>query len=148
FSRVLRALDPIAFHTAFMRFMATFGQQAGGEGLPKRVAVDGKSLRRAYEKGAAHMPPLVVSVLDCDTFFSLSQTVAACGGEAEAAIKAIKLLALDGALVSGDALHCHRRMTLAIREKSGDYILAIKGNQSKLAKEANDALDAAAANPR
>lgn len=148
FSRVLRALDPIAFHTAFMRFMAAFGQQARSDVLPKRVAVDGKSLRRAYEKGAAYMPPLVVSVLDCETFFSLSQTVAACGGEAEAAIKAIQLLALDGALVSGDALHCHRRMTVAIREKSGDYILAIKGNQSKLAKEANAALDAAAANRR
>ena len=74
------------------------------------------------------MPPLVVSVLDCETFFSLSQTVAACEGEAEAAISAIKLLALDGALVCGVSLHSHRRVTVAVREKSGDYILAFKGN--------------------
>jgi len=148
FSRVLRALDPAAFQAAFMRFMTAFGQQARIDVAPKRVAVDGKSLRRAYEKGAAHMPPLVVTAFDCETFISLSQTVAEAGGEAEAAIKAITLLALEGTIVTGDALHCHRRMTAAIREKSGDYILAIKGNQSKLAKEAEAALDAAAANPR
>jgi predicted transposase YbfD/YdcC len=90
----------------------------------------------------------MVSVFDCQTFISLTQRVAEAGGEAEAAIQAVKLLALDDTLVSGDAAHCHRRMTVAIREKSGDYILAIKGNQSKLDKEANAALDAAAANPR
>jgi predicted transposase YbfD/YdcC len=146
FSRVLRALDPAAFNAAFMRFMAAFGQQANIDVSPKRVAIDGKSLRRAYEKGAAHMPPLVVTAFDCETFISLSQTVAAAGGEAEAAIKAVNLLALEGAIVTGDALHCHRRMSVAIRERGGDYILAIKGNQSKLAKEAGAALDAAAAN--
>jgi len=128
--------------------MAAFGEQARSDVSPRRLAVDGKSLKRAYDKGAAHMPPLIVGVFDCRTFVSLCQTVAGVGGEAEAAIQAINMLALDGALVSGDALHCHRRMTVAIREKSGDYILAIKGNQSKLDKEANAALDAAAANPR
>lgn len=148
FSRVLRALDPVAFNAAFVKFMAAFGQQARTDVSPKQIAIDGKSLKRAYEKGAAHMPPLVVTAFDCETFVSLSQTVAATGGEAEAAIKAIALLSLEGALVSGDAAHCHRRMTVAVREKSGDYILAIKGNQSKLDREANAALDAAAANPR
>jgi predicted transposase YbfD/YdcC len=148
FSRILRALDPAAFHTGFRRFMAAFGQQARIDVSPKRVAVDGKSLRRAYEKGAAHMPPLVVTAFDCETFISLSETIAEAGGEVEAAIKAVNLLALDAAIVTGDALHCHRRMTVAIREKSGDYILAIKANQSKLYREANAALDVAAANSK
>lgn len=148
FSRVLRALDPAAFQAGFMRFMAAFGQQARIDVSPKRVAIDGKSLRRAYEKGAAHMPPLVVTAFECETFLSLTEVVAEAGGEAEAAIKAVNLLTLEGAIVTGDALHCHRRMTVAIRERGGDYILAIKGNQSKLAKEAGAALDAAAANPK
>ena len=148
FSRVLRAIDPAAFHTAFMRFMAAFGRQARIDASPKRVAIDGKSLRRAYEKGAAHMPPLVVTAFECETFISLCEVVAKTGGEAEAAIKAIGLLSLEGAIVTGDALHCHRRMTVAIREKSGDYVLAIKANQSKLYREAVAALDTAAANPK
>ena len=60
----------------------------------------------------------------------------------------MEILSLKGALVSGDALHCHRRMAQAVRSRDGHYLLAIKGNQSKLAKEAEAALDAAAAKPR
>lgn len=148
FSRVLAALDPQAFNAAFMRFMAAFGAQARRDVRPGQVAIDGKSLRRAYAKGCAHMPPLLVTVFACETFMSLAQAAAHKGGEAEAAITALKLLSLKGLTVTGDALHCHRRMTKAIRARGGDYVLAIKGNQSKLAKEANAALDRAAANRR
>ncbi|MFZ5792329.1 MAG: ISAs1 family transposase [Pseudomonadota bacterium] len=146
FSRVLAALDPVAFNDAFMRFMTAFGAQARID-LPKgQVAIDGKSLRRAYAKGCAHMPPLVVTVFACETFMSLAQVAAQKGSEAEAAIEALKLLSLKGLTVTGDALHCHRRMTQTIRDGGGHYVLAIKGNQSKLAQEANAALDKAAAN--
>jgi predicted transposase YbfD/YdcC len=149
FSRVFAALDPVAFNAAFMHFLAAFGDAARAPGPKAHVAVDGKSLRRAYTKGRAHMPPMMVTAFGCDTFVSLAQTVAANkGGEAEAAIQVLKLLSLQGRTVSGDALHCHRRMTEAIREQGGDYVLAIKGNQSKLAKEAKAALDKAAASKR
>ena len=105
-----------------------------GIDVPKgQIAIDGKSLRRAYAKGCAHMPPLVVTRFGCDTFMSLAQTVAQKGGEAEAAIAALKLLSLKGVTVTADALHCHRRMTRTIREGGGHYVIAIKGNQSKLA---------------
>lgn len=145
FTRVFRALDPEAFNTAFSRLMSAFGAQARQD-VARQVAIDGKSLRRAYEKGRAHMPAMVVTAFDCETFLSLAQEVAVAGegGEAEAAIRAVQLLSLKGALVSGDALHCHQRMTQAVRSRGGHYLLAIKGNQSKLAKEANAALDAAA----
>ena len=149
FSRVFRALDADAFGQAFGRLMSAFGEQARRD-THRQVAIDGKSLRRAYDKGRAHMPAMVVTAYDCETFLSLSQEVARAGkgGEAEAAIRAVQLLSLKGALVSGDALHCHRRMTQAVRAKGGHYLLTIKGNQSKLAKEAKEALDAAAARPR
>jgi predicted transposase YbfD/YdcC len=147
FTRVLGALDPQAFHTAFQRFMAAFGEQARAD-AGGQVAVDGKSLRRAYDKGRAHMPPLVVTAFDCETFMSLSQAVAQAGGEAEAAIAALDLLSLKGCTVTADALHCHRRMTQAVREGGGHYVLAIKGNQAKLVREAQAALDKAQANPK
>jgi predicted transposase YbfD/YdcC len=148
FSRVLAALDPVAFNEAFMRFMAAFGQQARLDQPRGQLAIDGKSLRRAYAKGCAHMPPLVVTAFACETFLSLAQTVAQKGGEAEAAIAALKLLSLKGLTVTADALHCHRRMTETIRQAGGHYVLAIKGNQSKLAREANCALDKTAASTR
>lgn len=148
FSRVLAALDPTAFNAAFMRFMAAFGAQASLDCPPGQVAIDGKHLRRAYQKGAAHMPPLVVTAYGCDSFLTLAQTVAGAGGEVEAAIAAIELLSLKGATVTADALHCHRRMTHAIRAAGGHYVIALKGNQSKLAREAAAALDAAALRPK
>jgi predicted transposase YbfD/YdcC len=147
FTRVLGALDPQAFQAAFSRFMAAFGEQARAD-TRGQVAVDGKSLRRAYDKGRAHMPPLVVTAFDCDTFMSLSQTVSQAGGEAQAAIAALELLSLKGCTVTADALHCHRRMTQAVRDGGGHYVLAIKGNQATLAKQASAALDEAQANAR
>lgn len=146
FSRVFAALDPKGFETAFGRLMAAFGGQAQ-EDLGGQLAIDGKSLRRAYHKGKAHMPPLVVTVFDCQTFMSLAQSVAIAGkgGEAAAAIAALGLLSLKGRTVTGDALHCHRRLTQAVRDGGGDYVLAIKGNQSSLARQATAALDRAAA---
>jgi predicted transposase YbfD/YdcC len=148
FSRVLGGLDGEAFEAAFRRFMAAFGAAARQDAPMGQVAVDGKSLRRAYEKGRAHIPPLVVTAFSCDTFMSLSQKVAGSGGEAEAAMAALAVLSLKGAVVSADALHCHRRMTTLVREAGGDYVLALKGNQSKLAREAAAALDKAAAKLR
>jgi predicted transposase YbfD/YdcC len=145
FSRVLAALDPAAFTDAFMRFMAAFGDAARIDAPKGQVAIDGKSLRRAYGKGCSHMPPLVVTVFGCQTFMSLAQSVAREGGETQAAIEALNLLSLKGLTVTADALHCHRRMTATIRERGGDYVIAIKGNQSSLADQANAALDRAAA---
>jgi predicted transposase YbfD/YdcC len=100
FSRVLAALDPVAFNRAFMRFMAAFGEQARIDLPHGQVAVDGKSLRRAYGKGRAHMPALVVTVYATETFMSLAQSVAEKGNEAEAAIEALKLLSLKGLTVT------------------------------------------------
>jgi predicted transposase YbfD/YdcC len=140
-------LDPQAFQAAFGRFMAAFGQAARAD-TGGQVAVDGKSLRRAYDKGRSHMPPLVVTVFDCETFMSLSQVVAQAGGEAQAAIAALQLLSLKGCIVSGDALHCHRRLTAKVRERGGHYVLAIKGNQASLARAASAALDKAQASAK
>jgi predicted transposase YbfD/YdcC len=148
FTRVFNMLDPAPFAAALRRFAAAFGDEARRDAHPRQLAVDGKSLRRAYAKGRAHMPPLVVTVLDCDTFMSLAQAVAEKGGEADAAIAALQILALEGCIVSADALHCHRRMTKTVRDRGGHYVLAIKGNQSKLAKQAKAALDAALDNPK
>jgi predicted transposase YbfD/YdcC len=147
FTRVLRALDPAAFQTSLQRFMSAFGDQARRD-VRGHVAVDGKSLRRAYETGKACMPPLVATVFDCDSFMSLSQAVTEAGGERAAAIEALKLLSLKGVTVTADALHTHQAMTRTIRERGGHYVLALKGNNSTLARAAEAALDKAAADPR
>jgi predicted transposase YbfD/YdcC len=101
-----------------------------------------------YDRGCAHVPPLVVTAFACDTFMSLSQSAVGTGGEAQAAIAALKLLSLKASVVTADALHCHRGFAKAVRDAGGHYALALKGNQSKLARDASAALNKAANSSR
>lgn len=142
FSRVLRLVDPKGFEAAFGRFTEAFSAQMGLERPTGVVAVDGKSMRRAYERGKAHVPPLVVSIMAHDTFITLAQRVSEAGGETAAAIEALKLLTLQGCTVTADALHATAGTTAAIREARGHFCIALKGNQRKVCKEARAALDA------
>jgi predicted transposase YbfD/YdcC len=143
FSRVFRLLDPQGFEAAFRRFMAAFAR-ANGIGKPKGViAVDGKALRRAYERGQAHMPRVMVTAWAAETRLTLASREAVRGNEVEAALALIELLQLKGCVVTADALHCHRKMAAAITARGGDYVLAVKDNQPALLRDAMAALDQA-----
>lgn len=134
FSRVFRLIDPTALAQVLGLFTQAFGQAARGV-----VAVDGKSLRRGYEAGLAHMPPLMVSVWATETRLTLAQVEAAGGNETGAAIAALKLLNLKGCTVTADALHCRADTAQTIVAAGGDYVLALKANQPKLWAEAEAA---------
>src|SRR6266850_1691398 len=132
FSRVLRVLDPVALENAFTRFMEAF-RQAFGSGAGRSVlAVDGKSLKCAYEKGRAHMPPMMVSVWGTQMRMTFAQTQAGEGGEAEAAIALLQRLSLKDCVVTADAIHCDRRTVETVKQRGGDYVIALKLNQRKL----------------
>jgi|SRR5882724_3034511 len=132
FSRLFRLLDPAELATAFTRFCAAL--RAGlGLGAPRGVvAIDGKSLRRGYERGRAFMPPLMVSVWDAETRLSIAAQRAAGGDEIGATLDVLKSLVLKGCTVTADALHCHPRMAAAVRASGGHYALGLKANHGPL----------------
>jgi predicted transposase YbfD/YdcC len=132
FSRVLRVLDPVALENAFTRFMAAFHQTLGSGAGRSVLAVDGKSLKCAYDKGRAHMPPMMVSVWGVTMRMTFAQTEAGEGGEAEAAVKLLKSISLKGSVVTADAIHCDRRVVETVRHRGGDYVIALKRNQRNL----------------
>ena len=139
FSRLLRLLDPEAFGRAFAAFAASFARAR-----QEMVSLDGKALRRAYEKGLAASPPLTVSAFAAETRLCLAAASPRAGGnEVEAAIRVIELLDLAGRSVTADALHCHTRMAQAITERGGDYLLALKGNRRHWLRSANQHFAAA-----
>jgi predicted transposase YbfD/YdcC len=143
FSRVFRMLDPAAFEQVFIRFMREFGEAAGIPAASGVVAFDGKSLRRAYEKGRAHMPPLMVTAWATNTRMVLAQTQAPNGNEVKGTLDLLKLLDLKGCIVTTDALHCHRQMAKDVRAVGADYALKVKNNQPALVAAAEAALAAA-----
>jgi len=90
FSRVFRLLDPEEMTEAFARFKTALRVALGVDQAKGVVAVDGKSLRRAYERGRAFMPPLMISVWDAETRLSLA-TRHAPGGDDRGARRCARL---------------------------------------------------------
>ena len=100
------------------------------------VAVDGKSLRRGYEKGRSHMPPLMVSVWDSQTRVAIAQAREPGGNEVAATLQLLRNLVLKSCTVTADALHCHRAMAQAVLDAKADYALGLKANHGPLYAEA------------
>jgi predicted transposase YbfD/YdcC len=143
FSRVFRHLDPPALEAALARFAAVLGESLGQTVAGKVVALDGKRLRGAYDKGCAHMSPIVVSAYLNQTRMVLAQTLAPDCGEVKGFLNLLKLISLKDAVVTGDALHCTRQTAAALRAEEAHYVLTLKGNRSSLAKDAAALLERA-----
>jgi predicted transposase YbfD/YdcC len=131
FNRVLRLLDPQAFEAAFRRFMAAFAKANGLE-LSGVVAIDGKALRGAFERGRQSTPLHMVNVWAAEARVCLAQRKAPGRNEAAGALEVLALLDLEGCIVTADALHCHRAFATTVLDRGADYVLALKQNQSKL----------------
>lgn len=75
FSRVFRMLDPEAFERSFQRFLTAFAKAAKIKRPRGVVAVDGKALRRGYERGKAHMSPVMVTLWAAQTHMARANTL-------------------------------------------------------------------------
>jgi predicted transposase YbfD/YdcC len=136
FSRLFRLLDPAELAKAFTAFMTALRAELGLGATRGVVAIDGKSLRRGYEKGRNHMPPLMVSVWDSQTRVAIAQARAPGGNEIAATLKLLGSLVLKGCTVTADALHCHPAMAQAVLGAKADYALSLKANNGPLYAEA------------
>jgi len=128
FNRLFRDLDPEQFRDSFQRFMAQFSEQLQGV-----VAIDGKVLRRSFDRASGRSPLHMVSAWGCRQRLVLAQIATdAKSNEITAVPKLLKLLTLQGAIVTADALNCQRAIAEQIVEQQGDYALALKANQGTL----------------
>ena len=141
FSRVFRLLDPVAFEAAFRQFMGEFAKKLQGV-----VAIDGKALRGAFERGRRTTPLHLVNVWAAEARLAVAQRVAPNRNEVAAALEVLQLLSLEGCTVTADALHCHAGMASGILAREGQYVLALKENQSALFAEAQSLLEPMAEN--
>jgi predicted transposase YbfD/YdcC len=131
FSRVFRLLEPQEFENAFRQFMAAFAK-ANGIDLTGVVAIDGKALRGAYERGKAATPLHMVNVFATEARLALAARQAPGRNEAQGALELLKMLALEGCIITADALHCNRPFARAVLSRGADFALALKQNQKKL----------------
>jgi predicted transposase YbfD/YdcC len=131
FNRFFAALDPAEFETHFTSWAQSITKETDTE----FVSIDGKTIRQASkmsENGSIH----IVSAWANRNELTLGQ-VKTCekSNEITAIPKLIASLLLEGKIVSIDAMGCQKEIAEAIREKKGDYILAVKGNHPYLYDE-------------
>lgn len=131
FSRVFRLLDPAGFARSFEAFLDDLG--AAGDGV---LAIDGKTLRRSFDRAAGRSPLHVVTAFGTGARVAIAQRAVAAGeNETLAARALLETLALDGLLVSADAMHAHEGTAQVILERGGDYLLALKANRPAMLRE-------------
>lgn len=131
FNRLFRDLDSEQFRDSFQRFMGQFSEQLQGV-----VAIDGKVLRRSFDRASGKSPLHMVSAWGCQQRLVLAQIATdAKSNEITAVPKLLEMLSLKGAIVTADALNCQRAIAEQIVEQKGDYALALKGNQGTLEED-------------
>ncbi len=138
FSRVFRLIEPEPFEAAFARFTAAFAGALKGV-----VAIDGKALRGAYERGCKATPLHLVNVWAAEARLVIGQRLAPGRNEVLGAQQALALLRLEGCIVTADALHCRADTAQAILDTGADYALAVKANQPTLLAQAQALVEAA-----
>ena len=135
FRRVLSALKPEAFQTCFANWLASLRAGAvAATGIDQPIlAVDGKTLRRSHDRrkglGALHS----VSVWASEFGLTLGQVATdQKSNEITAIPEVLKLVDLQGAIVTIDAMGTQKAIAAQVVNSGADYVFGLKGNQSKL----------------
>jgi predicted transposase YbfD/YdcC len=124
--RFFRAIDPEGFNERFVRWVKNFQELPSGS----IIAIDGKTSRHSFDNEVAlHL----ISAFASEARIVLGQEkVSDKSNEITAIPRLLEWLDLRGAIVTIDAMGCQHKIAKQITEKQGEYVLALKGNQSDL----------------
>jgi len=134
FGRLFGVIDPDEFEAAFRRWVGALLPSLGADAV---VAIDGKTSRRSGKVDAT--PLHLVSAFAAAAGLVLGQRATAEKSNEKTAIPALlATLALEGCIVTIDAMGTQANIAQAIRDRGADYILAVKDNQPTLADSIRD----------
>jgi len=135
FERIFARLKPKELQECFISWMEAVHESTDGE----FINVDGKTLRGA--KGVGNKRSLIhmVSVWSASQHLVLGQKkVDEKSNEITAIPALLKMLLLEGSVVSIDAMGCQSEIANTIIEQGADYVLALKGNQGNLHEDVQE----------
>ena len=124
--RILTELDPDLVDRAVRGFVDQCRSPHGA------MAVDGKSADGELMRGRCDERTLVAAI-EHGSGLAVGQVASATGGgEIEGARRLLREIAIDGRVVTLDALHAQRATARLIVSRGGDYLMTVKGNQAAL----------------
>jgi predicted transposase YbfD/YdcC len=125
---IFATLDAQAFQRCFVAWVAALTKTPA-----EVIAIDGKTLRRSYQKKGSKEPIHMVSAFAARQRLVMGQVAVAEKSNEIVAIPALlDMMAIEGAVVTIDAMGCQRSIAKKIIDKKADYIIALKGNQGTL----------------
>lgn len=128
FGRLFERLDPDAFEACFRRWTTALKGELRGT-----VALDGKTLRRSFDRAAGKAALHMVSLWAGEHGLVFGQqAVDEKSNELTAIPRLLELLDIRGCTVTIDALGCQKDLAAAITAKGAEYVLAVKENQPTL----------------
>jgi predicted transposase YbfD/YdcC len=135
FARVFAWINLKQFQECFLCWVKSISKITDNQ----IVAIDGKTLRHSYdeadEKAAIHM----VSAWATSQKLVLGQVkVGEKSNEITAIPELLKVLDLNGCIVTIDAMGCQREIVKLIKERGGDYVITLKKNQGSLYSRVED----------
>jgi predicted transposase YbfD/YdcC len=129
FNAIFAAIKPAEFEKCLLSWITALHEVSGGQ----VVAIDGKTLRRSYDKATGKSAIHMVSAWATANHISLGQVIVdAKSNEITAIPKLLEILEISGCLVTIDAMGCQVEIAQKIVESKADYVLAVKGNQPTL----------------
>ena len=129
FGRVFERLNPEQFERCFLDWMAALARHSQG----RLVAVDGKTLRRSFDRAGKKAAIHMVSAWCRSNQMVLGQLATdAKSNEITTVPKLLDLLDLKDAVVTTDAMNCQKKVARKAIARGADYLLQVKGNQPQL----------------
>ena len=126
--RVMMNIDPQQFHAAFIEWVQIICQKVSG-----LVAIDGKTARRTKGMKDGKKALHVVSAFAVKNKLVLGQIATDEKSNEIAAIpELLKMLELQGCIVSIDAMGTQKEIAEQIIDSGADYVLSLKENQKTL----------------
>ena len=139
YSRLCRMIKPDSFQTFFDKFRADFA--AAAKESPA-IALDGKEMRRSFDKAAEQSNFSIVTAFAHGIKLSLGITKS---GKASSEILSLrelaKMLDIREISITTDALHCQRETCKLIVQERDEYCLQLKANQKEFLKDTRAIID-------
>jgi predicted transposase YbfD/YdcC len=124
-NRVISRLDPKEFSNCIVEWTKSLSEKLKGV-----IAIDGKTLRRSYQDASKKNPLHIVSAWSSENGIVLGQVQTDVkSNEITAIPELLRLLDIEGCIITIDAMGCQTEIAQKILDGGGDYVLALKDNQ-------------------